>query len=162
MALSCEMQSVVLRGQVLRSRLQYSKHGEYSGLFDVFRKTLQHDGVSGFWLGFRINLVRTIPQTVRLNPLMASAAAASSQLSLPSGGYLYCLRDHVEEDSEISCRHLSKERTSCERDRKQHSTSEHVASLMELRSRHPQALPAFLNILRCWHLASMKLLCYLL
>ena len=36
----------------------------YSGLLDATRKTLQNDGLAGFWLGFRLNIVRTIPQCV--------------------------------------------------------------------------------------------------
>ena len=59
--------------EVLRSRLQYGRDGEYAGLRDVFVKTLRGEGVGGLWLGFRINIVRTIPQTVRRDAMRRHA-----------------------------------------------------------------------------------------
>jgi len=50
---------------VIRARLQFDQGGaQYSGLLDAFRKTVQLDGMGGLWLGFRLNIVRTIPQCV--------------------------------------------------------------------------------------------------
>ena len=34
----------------------------YSGLVDAVRKTFRSDGLRGFWQGYSLNLVRTIPQ----------------------------------------------------------------------------------------------------
>jgi hypothetical protein len=51
--------------EVIRARLQFDKGGKvYSGLVDATRKTLRNDGLRGLWLGFQMNIVRTIPQCV--------------------------------------------------------------------------------------------------
>ena len=51
--------------EVVRARLQFDQGGRlYSGLIDVTRKTIQNDGIAGLWLGFNLNIVRTIPQCV--------------------------------------------------------------------------------------------------
>ena len=51
--------------EVIRARLQFDQGGQlYSGLLDATRKTLLHDGLAGLWLGFNLNIVRTIPQCV--------------------------------------------------------------------------------------------------
>ena len=52
--------------EVIRARLQFDRGGErgYTGLGDAFAKTLRADGVGGLWQGFRLNIVRTIPQCI--------------------------------------------------------------------------------------------------
>ncbi len=51
--------------EVIRARLQFDRNGrDYAGMADAFRKTLRHEGMGGLWLGFRLNIVRTIPQCV--------------------------------------------------------------------------------------------------
>ena len=51
--------------EVIRARLQYDQGGkQYAGLLDATRKTIAADGLGGLWLGFRLNIVRTIPQCV--------------------------------------------------------------------------------------------------
>ena len=51
--------------EVIRARLQFDQGGRlYGGLVDATRKTIAQDGMSGLWLGFRLNIVRTIPQCV--------------------------------------------------------------------------------------------------
>ena len=51
--------------EVIRTRLQFDQGGKlYTGLVDATLKTLRHDGLQGFWLGFHLNIVRTIPQCV--------------------------------------------------------------------------------------------------
>ena len=51
--------------EVIRARLQFDRGGKlYTGLLDATRKTLASDGFGGLWLGFRLNIVRTIPQCV--------------------------------------------------------------------------------------------------
>ena len=51
--------------EVVRARLQFDRNGQlYSGLIDATRKTIQKDGFAGLWLGFNLNIVRTIPQSI--------------------------------------------------------------------------------------------------
>ena len=57
--------SITYPHEVIRARLQFDRGGEmYTGLVDATRKTIRHDGLMGLWLGFRLNIVRTIPQCV--------------------------------------------------------------------------------------------------
>ena len=46
--------------EVVRARLQHD--GRYRGLIDATVQTFRAEGLGGFWLGFRLNIVRTIPQ----------------------------------------------------------------------------------------------------
>jgi len=48
--------------EVIRSRMQFQPAG--AGLMEVTRKLLAADGWGGLWHGFRLNIVRTIPQCV--------------------------------------------------------------------------------------------------
>ena len=51
--------------EVIRARLQFDTGAQlYTGIVDATRKTLQNDGFGGLWLGFRLNIVRTIPQSI--------------------------------------------------------------------------------------------------
>ena len=51
--------------EVVRARLQFDQGGRrYAGLLDATRKTYHAEGLGGFWLGFRLNIVRTVPQAV--------------------------------------------------------------------------------------------------
>ena len=51
--------------EVIRARLQYDQGGKlYTGLLDATIKTFRDEGLGGFWLGFRLNIVRTVPQAV--------------------------------------------------------------------------------------------------
>eukprot|EP01102_Stenamoeba_stenopodia_P006853 TRINITY_DN1916_c0_g1_i1.p1 TRINITY_DN1916_c0_g1~~TRINITY_DN1916_c0_g1_i1.p1 ORF type:complete len:302 (-),score=43.82 TRINITY_DN1916_c0_g1_i1:125-1030(-) len=47
--------------EVVRSRLQYQRHGEYSGVVDACKKIWKIEGVRGFYGGLGTNLLRTIP-----------------------------------------------------------------------------------------------------
>jgi solute carrier family 25 folate transporter 32 len=51
--------------EVIRTRMQFDK-GEalYSSTADCIAKTVRADGLRGLWQGFRVNIVRTIPQCV--------------------------------------------------------------------------------------------------
>lgn len=51
--------------EVIRARLQFDHGGKlYAGLLDATIKTFRAEGVLGFWLGFRLNIARTVPQAV--------------------------------------------------------------------------------------------------
>jgi len=51
--------------EVIRARLQNDQGGRaYAGLVDATAKTYRQEGLGAFWLGFRLNIVRTIPQSI--------------------------------------------------------------------------------------------------
>ena len=63
--------------EVIRARLQFDRGGAlYSGLVDATRKTVRADGLAGLWLGFRLNIVRTIPQCIITFTAYETAAKA--------------------------------------------------------------------------------------
>ena len=70
--------------EVIRARLQFDRGGElgYTGLGDAFAKTLRADGVGGLWQGFRLNIVRTIPQCIIT---FTAYEALCRPLALPGG-----------------------------------------------------------------------------
>ena len=79
--------------EVIRARLQFDQGGKlYSGLLDATRKTILTDGLGGLWLGFRLNIVRTIPQCVVTFTLYECA---------PSPAHLPPLRLHLVPDASL-------------------------------------------------------------
>ena len=51
--------------EVIRARLQNDQGGrKYAGLVDATLQTYRSEGIGALWLGFRINIVRTIPQSI--------------------------------------------------------------------------------------------------
>jgi len=63
--------------EVVRARLQFDKGGKlYAGTLDAIRQTVQSDGVAGLWHGYRLNIVRTIPQCIITFTAYETAAKA--------------------------------------------------------------------------------------
>ena len=49
---------------VVKSRMQMSKPGAYSGVVDCVRRTVRHEGVGALWKGFGPGVTKVAPHTV--------------------------------------------------------------------------------------------------
>ena len=98
--------------EVIRARLQFDQGGKlYSGLIDATRKTLRTDGLGGLWLGFRLNIVRTIPQCVVTFTLYECAprhAQPSPSVPQPRARRFACLTHRRGECARGASRQLSR------------------------------------------------------